>query len=152
MNKEIIITPELQSTVRSNQHIDKVHFDAKGRHYFNVHDLPNDKDAKDTGLYGSGLFSHNQVIPGKTNIDKLTEIISKGDPDTKIVKTMTRDEILSAKVKVSDETLAGKFVNSTEEQQKQFLASIGLTPNILAALSKLGEAKPEEPVKPVVNL
>lgn len=147
--KNITITKELQETVRANSHVSKVYFDAKGRHYFNVHELPfdakADKDKIKMGIFGSGVYSHNQVIPGKTNIEKLTEVISSGDPDTLIVETMTRDEVLNANAKSTEDTLAVKFLNSSESEQQQFLNTIGLTPDVLEALKSL--KKSEEKVQ-----
>lgn len=141
---ELIITKELQNTVRSNNHIDKIYWDKHGRHYFNVHELPaGEKDTK-KNLYGSGLYSHNQVIPGKTNIDKLTEIISKGDPDTLIVGNITREELLAATPVSNEETTASKILNSSPEEKAAILAALGLTPEVIAALNNT-VAKPAEP-------
>src|ERR1035437_2473219 len=100
---EAIITESLQSTVRENTHIDNVYFDASGRHYFNVHELRSskeDNDKKNWELYGSGLESHREKIPGSElwgirGDNGISEVISKGDPKTLIVETLTRSEILS---------------------------------------------------------
>lgn len=146
------ISKELQQTVKSNNHISDVYFDKLNRHYFNVHSLkadPTDENSKEE-LYGSGLYSHNQIIPGKTNIDNLTEIISKGDPETLIVKKMTREEVIAATPENNDETIASKILNSSPEEKQVILASLGLTPDVLELLSGLKGEKKEE--KPTIKL
>lgn len=143
---ELVITKDLQNVVRNNSHISKIYWDKNGRHYFNVFKLSSDGQSEETQLYGTGVYSHNQVIPGKTNIDKLTEIISKGDPETLIVGSITRENLLKATPVSNEETTASKILNSTPEEKAAILAALGLTPEIIAALNK----KEEEPKKVVI--
>lgn len=119
---KIVITKELQDTVKGQPSITKVYFDEFGNHYFNVHKLPKSKDDKtkpeEYDMYGKGLESHRRVIPGIFNIDRITEQISKGDPATKIVKVFTREEVLSANVKPVGDSLIAKVANMTDADRE----------------------------------
>ena len=123
---EPIITESLQKTVRLNPTLDKVYFDEAGRHYFNVHKLratKEDTNESNWSEYGSGLISHRQIIPGSehwaTRGDSgVTEVISKGNPETKIVATLTRSEIINAKAKPEGKSLIAQIANLTKEERK----------------------------------
>src|ERR1019366_2201977 len=46
------VSQSLQETVNANPHVKEVHFDMKGRHYFNVHTFKGGGKAdKDNGFY-----------------------------------------------------------------------------------------------------
>lgn len=137
---EFVITDTLQHAVKHNTHVDKVYWDGKGRYYFNVFELVAQKGDTTKQLYGTGLYSHSEVIAGKTNLDKLTEVVAKGDPDTLIVKTMTRKEVLAANPKPTDESLASKVINASAEEKGAILAALGLTPELLKKLNEKAEA------------
>lgn len=140
--KEIVITESLQNTVRTHPKIDNVYFDAQGRHYFNVHELPVNKDDTTKKLFGSGMFSHRQIIPGMFNVEKRTEEIAKGDPATLIVKTFTRSDILEASAKKEGEAIAAQIVNASAEDKNIIMAALfdADTLSVLAAI-KSGKVK-----------
>ena len=127
---EPIISIELQNIVRQNSSISKVYFDAKGRHYFNVHLLSAGKDDKEKPkLYGSGLFSHMQVIPGIFNSDNKKESIAKGNPETLIVEVgeddelfLTREEILNLDIKTSDNKIIKDILGMSKSEREALKA------------------------------
>lgn len=147
----IVITKELQDTVKGQPSIKKVYFDSKGNHYFNVHKLPKGKDdktdPKNHKEYGRGIYSHNQVIPGIFNVDRITEAISKGFPSTEIVKIYTRDEILSANVKPVGESLVAKVANMSDADREALRALLSVpAPSTTPASSENTQSTDEEPV------
>lgn len=118
-----IITRELQETLISNPGIKKVHFDYKGRHYFNVFELLSGKEGdKEKALYGTGVYWKHQVIPGH-NPEKVKEVISKGDPTTKIVESLTREQVIDTEI--ADESDALKlFAGMSKSQLKALKAML----------------------------
>ncbi len=125
---KIVITKELQDLVKSKKTINEVHFDKNGNHYLNVFKLQkNQKDTSEPQLYGNGMFSHMQLIPGFFNLDNRKEAISKGDPDSLIVATLTRDEILNSKVKQTGESLVSTVANMSAEDRKALKALLSET-------------------------
>ena len=130
---EAIITESLQSTVRENLHIDNVYFDESGKFYFNVHRLCRSKEDKDKSkweLYGSGLESHREKIPGSElwgvrGDNGISEVISKGDPKTLIVSELSREEILSAKAKPEGKSITAQVANMTPEEKKALIELLG---------------------------
>lgn len=137
---EIVITESLQNTVRTHLKIDKIYFDAQGRHYFRVFELRISKENETKAIFGDGMFSHRQIIPGQFNIDKRTEEIPKGDPLTRIVHTMTRDEVISATAKKEGEAIAAQIVNASAEDKNIIMASL-FDADTLAALNLLKSGK-----------
>lgn len=139
MANKFVITKEIQDTVKSQPSITKVYFDDNGNHYFNVHKLPKgekDKtDPKDYELYGKGKVSHRQIIPGIFNVDKITEVISKGEQSTKIVKIYTRDEVLNFNVKPSGDSLVAKVANMSDSEREALRAMLG-APSVTAPSTK----------------
>lgn len=97
-----VISQELQATVRNNPKIKRVYFDADNRHYFNAWKLrenaKDDRPESEWDFFGTGVFSHQQEIPGLFNVDKKKESISKGDPTARIVVILERKDIITAKV------------------------------------------------------
>lgn len=116
------ISQELQDTVSENEAIDKVYFDKQGRHYFNAHELSingrfsNGQYDSEKDLFGAGIFSHRQVIPGVFNVDEKTEDVAKGDPKTRIVDILTRDEILNIKAKPSGDSILAKIAQLSPDE------------------------------------
>ena len=86
------VSQALQETVNANPHIEQVHFDARGNHYFNVHKhTPKDKADKDAaGLYGR-ISVQNVVDKNSVKLSIETPIVT-----TKIVETASREDILNA--------------------------------------------------------
>lgn len=142
--------PVFYNVVKSTHPL--VHFDAEGNFYFTVfrsiviehngHNLevlvtnPKVKTKKDCNLYGKGIYSHAQAIPGSELWDDGSdrtiphgEAISKGDPRTKIVKTMTRDEVLEIDVKPQGNDALSQFLNLTPAQQAVFAEKINKITN-----------------------
>lgn len=118
---QIVVSEELQSYIRNTPTIKNVYFDATGKHYLNVFKLRKDKfderDPKEYDTYGTGLFSHQEVIPGIFNVDQKKESISKGDPETLIVAAMTREEILSASIQKSGNDIVSKIFNMSPAEK-----------------------------------
>lgn len=81
-----IITKELQETVATNEHIKEVHFTQDGHHHFNVHEHEKKKYVQ--------VF-RDKVIDNKTGkkIDRVVPNLK-----TAIVETISRDQVLDAKV------------------------------------------------------
>jgi len=135
MAKKIIITESLQNTIKQNPQIKEVYFDANGRHYFNVHKLREHKDDKDKEgwkLYGEGLESHREKIPGSElwgvrGDNGVSELISKGNPETLIVKTMSRDEIISANAKPEGASLVAQIANMSKDEKSAALKLLSET-------------------------
>ena len=146
------ITKELQNTLRIHPEHLKVYFDEQGRHYFDVFKLAAEhfeskRDAsgkkvpiknKEINLYGSGLYSHSEVIDSVYNVDQKTESIANGKPDTLIVLTLTRSEVLGTKVKYEGKGIVAEFANASDLEKSSALNSLGITPEILEKLRSLG--------------
>ncbi len=132
--KEADGSPKFENAI--NHTIPKVYFDAHGRYYLRAFRSkvvdgvevlitnPNIETDSDCNLYGRGVISHRKVIPGSELWDNGSstsmqhrEAVSKGDPLTKIVKVMTRDEILAVSLKPQGESLIAKVSNSTEAEK-----------------------------------
>lgn len=143
MNKPII-SEDLQSFIRQTSLIKNVYFDEFGRHYFNVFQLR--KDRNDTtkpenwSFYGTGIFSHQQVIPGIHNVDKKKESIAKGDSSTLIVQILSREDILSSDVKKAGNSQAVNIFNSTEGE-KQLMRESLFSKEVLAMLDAIATGK-----------
>lgn len=74
-------------------HIENVYFDGQGHHYFNVQEIveKNTNGQKIVVSYGSTKRLTQQITVGKENKDVEVTV---GKPETKIISTMTRKEIL----------------------------------------------------------
>lgn len=124
------VSPDLKSLVLQNEDIKEVHFDKNGKHYLNVFSLNKSKEDieqnKEKSLYGSGVYSHHQLIPGKLNVDKIKEPISIGDKETLIVKTLTREEILKSE-EIPDENGLVKVISSMSKTDRLALKALLLS-------------------------
>ena len=81
-----------------------------------------EKEEKD--LFGQGKHSHTRVIPGDWNVDKMKEFISIGVPETRIVSTMTRDEILNFEIKENPDNIVDAVANMSPKQKALLLAHL----------------------------
>jgi hypothetical protein len=103
------VSQSLQETVNANPHVKEVHFDMKGRHYFNVHTFKGvGKAEKDNGFYAQ--------IGVKNIVDKEGKQLRVESPNltTKIVETASREDVLAAEP-VSD--LAINLNNLSVDEQ-----------------------------------
>lgn len=112
------VTLELHQTLIEHPNVSVVHFDAQGRHYFNVFDLQAKKGDDKTALYGRGQFGYKQLLPGITNVDKLTEDISVGIPDTLITESVSREDVLAVVIKQESKLIADIASASPDEIAK----------------------------------
>lgn len=115
---------------------DNVYFDAIGNHYFRVFRSkvidgievlitnPKIKTEKDCNLYGKGLLSHRQPIAGSEFWDnghegsfQTTEAISKGDPLSKIVLSLTREEVLDINIKPQGDSILTKVAQMSKSER-----------------------------------
>ncbi len=105
MATERKISKALLETVQSNIHINKVHFDALGRHWLNVFESK--------GL-SKGLYGHI----GRKNVankDGVINTIETPTENTKIVESIERDDLLL--LEASSDLLLNLNSLSTEEQK-----------------------------------
>ena len=128
----------------------KVFFDRSGKFFFHAFELRKQKDdKKNTGLFGSGTFSHREPVPGDWNVDgEIKEEIVIGNPETEVVHTMSREDVLASDVEVQDETLASKVATASPEERAQIAAALGFTPEMFAALKSMTEKKDAPPAPP----
>jgi hypothetical protein len=93
--KTPMITKALQETVNDEEHIKKIYFDFTGNHYFTVHKYVhegNDTEGqKKNGLYGRIDVRTVASVQTGREITIKTPIMK-----TRIVKQMTREEVLNA--------------------------------------------------------
>lgn len=116
------ITIELQETLKAYPNIKEVHFDARGRHYFNVHSLRAGHKDETVSLYGQGYEGFRRVIPGEWNVDKLKEVISFGEAESKIVETVSREDVLAVVVKPAESPLVSMLASATPEELAKLAA------------------------------
>ena len=143
-----------------------VYFDKNGNFYFNVfrskivehegkdvevlvtnNNLKTDENCK---LYGRGIVSHYAVIPGSdlwadgrdTNMLH-REVISKGDPNTLIVKKMTRQQVLDIDIKPQGDSLIAKISNSSDAEKAAIAEQI-FGKSVMDKISKILSQTEEE--------
>lgn len=134
------ISKSLQETLLMHPEHKKVYFDIMGNFYFNAFLLKKSKDDTDPPeLYGAGIHSHREVIDSLYNVDKRTTQIAKGDPLTKIVEILKREEILSANPKVEGNNIAQQLALLSDNDKATALAQLGMTPDVIDALKKFKE-------------
>lgn len=112
------ISKDLQATVAANPHIEEVHFNANGDHYFNVHSHQEiDEKGKPKGKEEKyGRLSLQAVHVGNEGDRKIYKNKSIPVAETKIIKTMSREDILKAKVEGAEDADVKK---ENEELKKQ---------------------------------
>lgn len=81
------ISKALQETVAENKHIDRVHFDAQGRHWLNVFES---KSKLTPGLYGH--IRKQNVI----NTNGQINTVETPTEHSKIVESVDREDVLNA--------------------------------------------------------
>jgi hypothetical protein len=90
---KIIISDDLRKTVAANPHIKQVHFTESGDHFFHVHELK--EKGKGTGKY----YGHLNFQPVLQKVEGTRKIYKNGsvaNPESEIVETLTRAQVLSA--------------------------------------------------------
>jgi hypothetical protein len=94
-NKKAAGLQDLQESLVTMEHVEKVHFSKNGNHYFNVHELF--EDGKKTGRF----FGHldTKVILDPKSKDKKYIHVGVAN-NTEIVETLSADEVLNFKLKV----------------------------------------------------
>ena len=90
---DVVVTNELQNTLLDCPKVEFVHFDKDGNHYFTVyeHKAEMKKDASLNGVYGRIKVQHM-----KDNKDGREFVVRTPDLSTKIEKSYSREDILSA--------------------------------------------------------
>lgn len=124
-----------------------VYFDANGRYYlysfrskvidFNGKDIevlvtnPKIKTDPKCNLYAKGLPAVRMVIPGSEfwdngseSTDQHTELVSKGDPTNKIVKVMTREEVLAIDLSGQGESITDLFARATPAEKAMLVEKL----------------------------
>lgn len=111
------ISRSLQETVTEHYGINEVHFSKNGHHYFNVHKYEGKTslEKKDDGLYGR--IRRQWVQDSKTGVE--FEIITP-IPETKIVETLTREQVLSA-TPTSDLLLTASALGSLSAKEMEVI-------------------------------
>ena len=152
-----VITKSLQDILVIHPEHKKVYFDASGRHYFYAFQLhENYKGNKgvfepvgDKKLFGTGKFSHKQIIPGILNVDKKTEDICKGDSDSLIVLTMTREEVLKSVPKYEGDSIVAGVASMSDADKSVLLKALGIDVELLKSIKSLQvtEEAPQEVTK-----
>jgi hypothetical protein len=130
-----IITKELQNLLVSNKKIKEVHFDEYGNHHLNVFKLKahklDDTHPKDYGLYVSGVVCDRKLIPGSdkwdTGLEKgIYEPISMGAPNSKIAKTMSREEVLAVDLSPKEESMLTRVSKMSPDEIEALKAVLGV--------------------------
>lgn len=132
-----------------------VYFDTLGNHHFRVFRTkiidgkeiivtnPKIEIEKDCTLYARGIPSHKIKIPGSDLWDNgsqstmfHTEMVSKGDPIFKIIKVMTREEVIAVDIKPQGNSIAATIANATDAEKKVIIEQL-LGSNFLEEMSRL---------------
>lgn len=106
---------ELKSTLVKNSHIKEVHFTEKGAHFFNKHELVVDNNP--TGKFYGSLKTEPKLakVSGERKFFKLVSI---ANPETEIVETLPREDVLNYELKIEPaegETKKGKKTEPAEK-------------------------------------
>jgi len=118
-----------------------VYFDTLGNHYFNAFpqlgetlvtwaEVKDKKEGIDYQLYGTGEFHSRRVIPGIHNVEKRTEVVSKGKKITLIVGKISREEVLAENFDEEDLTIVQRLAKATPEELAQ-IRSLLLPSNVM---------------------
>ena len=96
---------DLQNTLRSNKHITEVHFTATGEHYLNKYPL----DGKEYGM-----LKNEQVFAKIVGERKFFKLQSVATPESLIVQTLSRGEILAIQTSAAPEKISAKDKKALE--------------------------------------
>ncbi|MFL5807936.1 MAG: hypothetical protein ACJ749_00365 [Flavisolibacter sp.] len=119
---DIKISKELQDTVKMFPHIEDVHFTASGEHFFNVHEHQSVDDKGKKGVAKKyGRLNLEAVHVSNDGDRKIYKNKSVPAPETEIVKSLSREEVLKAKVDVGGKSddAAEKLKAENEELKKK---------------------------------
>ncbi len=85
------VTKSLQNAVKDLKHVNKVFFNSAGGHYFHVHNFEGKQ---------YGFLKRDNVVVGQDPNTQRNIFKSKpvANPDAEVVATMTRKEVLNAKI------------------------------------------------------
>lgn len=112
---DVKISKELQETVKAHPHIKEVHFTDNGHHFFNVHKIDSDK------------YGRTSVETVKVSTKDGLEVKTRNVPveETKIVKSLSREEVLKAKVEGGDKADgAAEKLKAENEALKKKIAEL----------------------------
>lgn len=97
MSKITEIHPDLRLTLELNENIEQVHFTKSGAHFFNVHELANERGKKTGKFYGWLKTEVKEIIvkdaQGKEK--GVLKLVCIANPIAEIAETLTRDEVLA---------------------------------------------------------
>ena len=146
-----------------------VYFDSAGKYYFRVFDTvimehegkqvevivtnPRIKVKTDCNKYAKGIVSHRQIIPGSELWDNgsdsqmpHSEVVSKGDPSTRIVYQMSREDVLRVNLKPQGDSLVAKVANSSEAEKTVMIKEL-LGDDFIESLKELNAYKAMQKAK-----
>lgn len=121
---EIKISKDLQDTVRAFGHIGEVYFTKTGEHFFHVHSYQEvDDKGKVKGKEKKyGRMTLEAVHVANEGDRKIYKNKSVPVASTEIVKAMSRDEVLEAKVGEEKKDDAAEKLKAENEELKKKLA------------------------------
>ena len=129
------VTRELQDTLRLHPEHTHVYFTKDGRHSFDVFQqvdgdiidgqyVPVDTKGKEVKLFaklGAHTLKERRLIPG-LNLDGVTENIYTGDPNSEIVETLTREDVLAVDTEPKENSIFTSILNAPLEEQMKIAA------------------------------
>lgn len=97
MSKITEIHPDLRLTLELNENIDEVHFTKTGAHFFNKHELFDERGKKTGKFYGWLKTQVKEIIvkDGQGKEKGVLKLVNIANPIAEIVETLTRDEVLA---------------------------------------------------------
>lgn len=119
------ISQALYDTLQEMEHIEEVHFTAKGAHYFNKHELTEKK--KPTGKF-YGRLNYKQEKSGTQGDKTLYRVVEAAVPDALITKSMSRDQVIK---QFEKEESAREKALELKREKREKLADV-LTDNFVA--------------------
>jgi hypothetical protein len=97
MSKITEIHPDLRLTLELNENIEEVYFTKTGAHYFNKHELMDERGKKTGKFYGWLKTVVKEIIvkdaQGKEK--GVLKLVNTANPIAEIVETLQRDELLA---------------------------------------------------------
>lgn len=130
MAKEIKsrVSKSLLETVQDHPNVERVHFDSRGNHYFNVHEykfIPRSSGDKDRDAeINKRMAALNGRLYGRIHVQKLidgnkrTIINSNPIENTEIVETIEREDLLNARPHSDLEINAAALAALSPEERK----------------------------------